>query len=182
MHSEIASSRQALGQRAPFRRAVAGSLAILVIAGLAAGFVLGQGRRFTPKRTGAIQHVQRLPWLVVTTGTPQFKPTTMYSGLATLPAEALDLDWISWTETSATAIGTLLTPQGCRSGCAPAKWVAHPNHRFTLSDPSVVTFTNCATGMTSKATLFTRSSLFGRTPLPAWIGPCPTHPSLQGDL
>jgi hypothetical protein len=80
------------------------------------------------------------------------------------------LNWTSWTPTSATALGTLMTNDGVPD-CADGTWTAHPGYTVTLGTPKVVTYCTAGSGEAS-AELFTSVNVWGGGPIPVFQPPC----------
>ena len=109
------------------------------------------------------------PLVVVCSGPPLYKPTTLYWCTPLCSNYVRNIRWTSWTATSATGNGTLI-----RDDCAHGTLTAQ---RFTvsLSNPQHVSY--CAgSGAPASGLLYTATNIWN-SPLPNVTPPCPSASS-----
>lgn len=110
------------------------------------------------------------PGLVICSGTPVIRPTTMHWCSSACSSYMAGIVWKSWAIDGATGVGTLMTNDGVPN-CGQGTWTKHPGSIVILGNARVVkycAFVNYANGSHRDATalLFTASNLYP-VPLPA---------------
>jgi hypothetical protein len=122
----------------------------------------------TPKGLGQLSPLT--PLLVVCSGNPLYKPTSMSWCSSACSSYLAEITWSSWTTTAAVGQGTLLTNNGIPD-CGQGTWTSQPGYTVTLGSPHTVPY--CTNGHFSfSALLFTATNLWGNATLPDITPPC----------
>ena len=111
-----------------------------------------------------------VPLVMVCTGTPMYKPTTMNWCTSLCSDSIQGVTWSSWTATSASGTGTLITNDGLPN-CAQGTLTAHSGYTVTLSSPQTVPY--CSNTGQASALLYTSTNLWSNATIPAITPPCP---------
>jgi hypothetical protein len=111
------------------------------------------------------------PRLVICSGIPVARPTTMHWCSSACSSYMTGIVWKSWAVDGATGVGTLMTNDGVPN-CGQGTWTKHPGSIVILGNAHIMkycAFINYVNGSHGSATalLFTMTNLWGGVSLPA---------------
>jgi len=107
--------------------------------------------------------------LVCSPGSPAYEPTSIRWCTSYCSSYVDHIAWTSWTEQSASGLGTLMTDNGIPS-CASGTWTSNRGYHVTLSDPKAVSYCTESDAKAS-AILFTSTDVY-RYPIPEVLAQC----------
>jgi hypothetical protein len=110
-----------------------------------------------------------VPDVLICEGSPSYEPASLHWCASACSSYLSGIIWTSWTSQDTSGVGTLNTNDGVPN-CAQGTWTTQPNYAVSLSSPATVSY--CTGTGTGTALLFTSSSFFSGTSLPAFKPPC----------
>jgi hypothetical protein len=108
------------------------------------------------------------PLVLICSGSPMFEPSTLHWCTSLCSSYVTNISWTTWTASSATGLGTLMTNNG-EPNCAQGTVTAQPGFAVTLSNPQTVSY--CSDSGTASGLLFTASDIWS-FPIPDEGPPC----------
>jgi hypothetical protein len=108
------------------------------------------------------------PLVLICSGPPMYEPSVLHWCTSLCSSYVTNISWTTWTASSATGLGTLMTNNG-EPNCAQGTVTAEPGYAVTLSNPETVSY--CSQSGTASGLLFTASDIWN-FPLPDEGPPC----------
>ena len=108
------------------------------------------------------------PLVLICSGSPMYEPSTLHWCTSLCSSYVTNISWTTWTASSATGLGTLMTNNG-EPNCAQGTVTAQPGYAVTLSNPETVSY--CSDSGTASGLLFTASDIWN-FPIPEEGPPC----------
>ena len=108
------------------------------------------------------------PLVLICSGSPMYEPSILHWCTSLCSSYVTNISWTTWTPSSATGMGTLMTNNG-EPNCAQGTVTAQPGYAVTLSNPETVSY--CSDSGTASGLLFTASDIWN-FPIPDEGPPC----------
>ena len=108
------------------------------------------------------------PLVLICSGSPMYEPSTLHWCTSLCSSYVTNISWTTWTASSATGRGTLMTNNG-EPNCAQGTVTAQPGYAVTLGNPETVSY--CSASGTASGLLFTASDIWN-FPIPDEGPPC----------
>jgi hypothetical protein len=108
------------------------------------------------------------PLVLICSGSPMYEPSILHWCTSLCSSYVTNISWTTWTASSATGLGTLMTNNG-EPNCAQGTVTAQPGYAVTLGHPETVSY--CSDSGTASGLLFTASDIWN-FPIPDEGPPC----------
>ena len=108
------------------------------------------------------------PLVLICSGPPMYEPSILHWCTSLCSSYVTNISWTTWTASSATGLGTLMTNNG-EPNCAQGTVTAQPGYAVTLSNPETVSY--CSDSGAASGLLFTASDIWN-FPIPDEGPPC----------
>jgi hypothetical protein len=108
------------------------------------------------------------PLVLICSGSPMYEPSVLHWCTSLCSSYVTNISWTTWTASSATGLGTLMTNNG-EPNCAQGTVTAQSGYAVTLGNPETVSY--CSASGTASGLLFTASDIWN-FPIPDEGPPC----------